>query len=231
MINVNTTPGAHTHAPGTTTEISKGLLACGIASAALFVGASLVQALFRQGFDLTRHPISLLILGDLGWVQIANFVLSGLLAIAAADGMWRVLHPDRGGTWGPLLIGLYGVGLIAAGVFAPDPAFGFPPGTPEGVAAVMSRHSMLHGVAFFVSLPSLIAACFVFARRFFALRRRGWAGYCIATGAAAPIFIVLSSMNTAGPGAPLFIMAIVNSVWLALVSMRLLAEQNTKGSR
>jgi hypothetical membrane protein len=106
--------------------VTRGLLVCGVASGPLFVGVSLIQALTRPGFDLTRHPISLLSLGDLGWIQIANFVLSGLLAIAYAVGMRRVLHQGRGGTWGPLLIGAYGAGLIAAGIFPPDPGFGFP---------------------------------------------------------------------------------------------------------
>jgi hypothetical protein len=100
--------------------------------------------------------------------------------------MWRVLHPGRGETWGPLLIGAYGVGLIAAGIFTPDPAFGIPPGAPEGVATVMSWYSQLLGISFFVSLTSLIAACFVFARRFPSLQHRAWAAYSVVTGVAAP---------------------------------------------
>jgi hypothetical protein len=95
----------------------------------------------------------------------------------------------------------------------------------------MSWHSQLHGIAFFVSLPSLIAACFVIARRFAVLRHPVWAAYCIATGAAAPAFIVLSSVNAAAPGAPLFVMATVNSTWLAVVAVQLLAERNLEGSR
>src|SRR2546425_5309506 len=38
------------------------------------------------------------------------------------------LHPGRAGTWGPILIGAYGLGLILVGVFRTDPANGFPPG-------------------------------------------------------------------------------------------------------
>jgi Protein of unknown function (DUF998) len=84
------------------------LLACGAVAGPLYVGVALLQVLTRDGFDLRRHPLSLLSLGDLGWVQIANFVVSGLLAIAFAVGSRRVLHPGRAGTWGPLLLGLYG---------------------------------------------------------------------------------------------------------------------------
>ena len=52
------------------------LLGCGIIAGPLFVVASLAQAFTRTGFDLGRHPISLLSLGSLGWVHVANFVVS-----------------------------------------------------------------------------------------------------------------------------------------------------------
>ncbi len=74
------------------------LLACGIVAGPLFLTAGLTQAFIRDGFDLSRHPLSLLSLGDLGWVQIANFVVTGALFIACAVGMRRVLRPGRGGT-------------------------------------------------------------------------------------------------------------------------------------
>jgi hypothetical protein len=120
----------------------------------------------RQGFDLARQPISLLLLGDLGWVQLINFEASGLLAIAFAVGVRRLLHPGRAGTWGPVFIGAYGVGLVIAGIFGPDPSMGFPPGAPEGIPTSMSTHSAIHGAAFLVSLVGLVGSCIVFARRF-----------------------------------------------------------------
>jgi hypothetical protein len=44
----------------------------------LFVIVVAVQILTREGFDLSRHPISLLSVGDLGWIQMANFVIAGI---------------------------------------------------------------------------------------------------------------------------------------------------------
>jgi hypothetical protein len=41
------------------------LLACGIAAGPLFLTVGLTQAFIRDGFDLSRHPLSLLSLG--GW--------------------------------------------------------------------------------------------------------------------------------------------------------------------
>src|SRR5215216_6329216 len=104
------------------------LLGCGLVAGPLFIAASLTQAYTRKGFDLGRHPISLLSLGAPGWVQITNFVVCGILYVLGAAGLRQALRQSRGGTWGPLLIGATGVGLIIAGVFTADPGAGFPPG-------------------------------------------------------------------------------------------------------
>jgi hypothetical protein len=174
----------------TTTKTTRALLAGGVAAGPLFIVVGLLQMLSRDGFDPIRHPLSLLSLGELGWIQIANFVVAGLLIanfvvagllfVASAVGMRRVLHPGRGGTWGPLLIGVYGAGLIMGGVFVADPALGFPPGTPEGIPDQFSWHGAVHAVAPVLASLALVAACVVFARRFAALRRRGWAAACLA---------------------------------------------------
>jgi Protein of unknown function (DUF998) len=49
------------------------LLACRLMAGPLFVGVAVGQVLLRDGFDLTRHPLSLLSLGELGWIQVTNF--------------------------------------------------------------------------------------------------------------------------------------------------------------
>ena len=80
-----------------------------------------------------------------------------------------------------MLIGVYGIGLIGAGFFTADPAFGFPPGTPANAHAI-SWHGLLHIVTAGIGFLALIAACFVLARRFASRRQRGWAAYSLATG-------------------------------------------------
>src|SRR2546421_58410 len=113
------------------TRVTKSLLGYGVIAGPLYVVASLTQALTRNGFDLTRHQWSLLSNGGLGWVQITNFVVTGLMVIAGAAGLRRALGSGRGATWAPRLVGVYGAGLVCAGVFRADPALGFPPGTPD----------------------------------------------------------------------------------------------------
>jgi hypothetical protein len=150
------------------------LLACGIGAGPLFLAVWAIQAFTREGFDPTYHPISLLSLGDLGWIQIANFVVTGVLLVAGAVGLRRVLRPGRGGTWGPILIGLNGIGLIMAGVFVTDAGAGFPPGAPAGAPERISWHGALHEVGFILATLSWLAFCMVLLRRFVAMKQRSW---------------------------------------------------------
>jgi len=213
-------------APAETTSgrtVTRALLACGAVAGPLFIVVSLIQVLTRPGFDLRRHAISLLTLGDLGWIQRSNFALSGLLALACAVGIRRALQGGRAGTCGPLLFSGYGVGLLVAGLFTPDPALGFPPGAPAGMATVMSWHAVLHTVAFFVAFISLVASIFVFVRRFAGLGRRGWAAYCAATGVA-PFPLIALSLAAGGSGVILFVMGVITSAWVAALPAKLLTE-------
>jgi len=198
------------------------LLTCGIIAGAVFVAVAGAQMLLRPGFDLSRHAISLLSLGDLGWIQIANFVVTGVLAIACAIGIRRVLYGQRAGTWGPILVAAYGVGLVSAGLFSADPSAGFPAGAPEGLPEHFSRHAILHGVAAMLAFLSLTVACLVFARRFATLGRRGWAAYSVATGVVAVLLAAWPS--TAGAGIRLALAALLTWAWLGLLAARLQAD-------
>jgi len=163
-------------------RLDRSLLAAGALAGPVYIGLGLAQALLRPGFDITRHDLSLLANGDLGWIQIGNFLISGLLVIAGAVGLRRALHTGRGRTWGPLLLAGYGLGLIGAGMFSADPAFGFPPGTPADANSI-SWHGLLHILTAAVGFVALIGSCGVFARRFAAQHDRAWAAYSSMTGA------------------------------------------------
>jgi hypothetical protein len=121
---------AATVSTGNTSSATGILLACGVAAGPIYVVVGLVEAFTREGFDLTHHSLSLLASGDLGWIHSAMLVATGLLAIAGAIGLRQALAHGRGGTSGPILVGVYGAGLVAAGLLTADPAQGFPPGTP-----------------------------------------------------------------------------------------------------
>lgn len=212
------------------TRVTKSLLGYGVLAGAVYVVVGAAQAATRSGFDPARHDISLLANGGLGWIQITNFVVSGLMVLAAAIGMRRAMSGERGGTWGPLLVGGYGIGLIAAGAFTADPAFGFPPGAPEQPTTI-SWHGMGHLLAGAIGFFALIAACGVFARRFATRGRLGWAIYSAATGVlflAGFLGIASGSGNVAITVA--FTVAVVLAwSWLAAVSVHLYRHAAAKG--
>jgi hypothetical membrane protein len=207
---------------GTTAEATRALLACGVVAGPLFLGVAILEALTRPGFDPGRHPISLLSLGDFGWIQIANFIASGLLSLAFAVGMRRVLRGDQGGTWGPVLIGAFGVGLLVAGVFVPDPAWSFPPGAPAGIPSQLSWHSTLHGVGFTLAFGAVCLACLVFARRWMSLGQRALAVYAAVT---ALVAVALSGWpGTDGAAVRYFAAAVIVWTWTVVLALRLRSE-------
>jgi hypothetical protein len=164
-----------------TQSLTRVLLLCGAIAGPLFILTVLIQDYTRPGFDPRLQPLSLLSLGQWGWVQILNFVLAGVLNLLYAGGLWRRLHPGPAGTWGPLLIGAYGLGLIAVGVFTTDPALGYPPGV--AAPAHPSWHGLVHALGGLFIFVVLAAALAVFARLFLACSERGWAFYCLASAA------------------------------------------------
>ena len=209
--------------PPATTALTKALLLCGVLAGPLYIVVGLAQMLTREGFDARRHALSLLSNGDLGWIQISNFLLVGVLTIAGAVGVRRALHPGRAGTWGPILLALYGIGLIGAGIFRADPALGFPPGTPAESTG-MSTHGLMHFVCGGIGFYSLIAACFVFARRFTAQGRRGWVVYSSFSGV---LFFVSFAAIASGSASPVVILGFYVAVawiwiWHAALNVMLL---------
>jgi hypothetical protein len=56
---------------------TRGLLSCGVAAGPVFVTAFVIQGAIREGYRPSRHPVSSLALGPGGWVQTANFAVTG----------------------------------------------------------------------------------------------------------------------------------------------------------
>jgi len=165
-------------------RVSRWLLWCGVAGPILFVVAITVEGAIRPNYDSARMFASLLSLGDQGWQQIANFLISGLLIVLFAFGLRPLDQNGPASRWGPIMIGALGLGLIGAGVFVTDPASGYPPGAPLGIGTDKppSWHGGLHLLASIVVFGGLPTACFVFARRFQSSGHRLWAIYSRASG-------------------------------------------------
>lgn len=212
------------------TDATMALLACGVIAGPIYVVVGLIQILIRPGFDVRRHALSLMSNGDLGWIQIANFVLTGVLVVAGVAGIRRAIYPGRASTWGPILLGLYGAGLILAGVFVADPALGFPPGTPEDARAISGR-GVMHFIAGAIGFFGLIAACFVFTRRFVALHQGGWALYSFTTGVLfiAGFFGIASGSANAWIVLSFYGAVVLAWAWISALSLKLVYERPNKG--
>jgi uncharacterized protein DUF998 len=202
-------------------RITRSLLGYGVLAGPVYVVTALAQGLLRPGFDLMHDDVSLLSNGSLGWIQIANFIVTGAFVIAAAAGMARALGSRS--SWGPRLLGAYGVALVAAGIFVADPMNGFPAGTPAGRPEALSLHGILHIVVAAVGFLCLVAACFVQARRFARERRGRWTAFSMITGV---VFLLAFAGVASGSTSAIVVLGfwgavIVSFAWIAAVSIDL----------
>jgi hypothetical protein len=201
------------HGPARSTRT---LLIAGALVGPLFAVLAAGQVLLRDGFDLRRHPLSQLAIGGPGFVQVANFVIAGIGVLCLAVAVRRTITDGVGRRWLAPLIAVFGIGLVASGVFVMDPENGFPIGTPEGPASAMSWHGIAHLVAATVAFSGLAAACIVLAVRM-GRRRAGWAAVlnaCAALVFLAPVNPAWASIQVAVNGLVAFIWTTAVALWL-----------------
>jgi hypothetical protein len=214
-----------TDCPPLPVRVTKSLLGYGVIAGPVYVLAVAGQMAARDGFDPARHAASQLANGDLGWIQIATFLVTGAMTIAAAVGVRRAIGPGRLSVWASGLLGAYGAGLVAAGVLRADPSDGFPPGTPPGMGAV-SWHGLAHFAVAGIGFACLVAACFVLGAWFARNGLAYWTWFSRVTGVVfAGSFMALSS----GSGGATTILAFTAAVvlvwaWLTAVSVKLYAS-------
>lgn len=158
------------------------LLLGGVVGPIAFVGLALAQGAVRPGYDPNRQFVSLLSLGEGGWLQIANFVVCGLLLAAFAIGLHRAWSAGPGSRWVPRLVFVVGIALIVSGMFVTDPAQGYPAGAPAGLPTSVSWHAGLHYLGALVVFVGLPASMVIAARRE-PVATRGWSAYSLAAGA------------------------------------------------
>lgn len=204
------------------------LLWCGLIAGPLFVGTFLIAGAVRTGgYDPMRHPVSSLQLGATGWVQTANFLVAAALSLACAVGLWRSKpHASRAAA---VLIGIWGIGLIGAGVFRTDPVSGYPVGTPGAVEYTTT--GMLHdgfSIPGFLAIAIAMLVCTVwFAKR----RSPALAAYSVLSAVVFLAAIELANLAFAQSAdlvelGGLFqrIGVIVGWAWIAVVARRALTQ-------
>jgi Protein of unknown function (DUF998) len=190
-------------------------------AAVVFVSVLLIEGALRPGYNPTYHTGSELELGERGWVQRANFLLMGAGAFALAVGVNRTLNESLGA----VLLAVFALGMIVAGIFVPDPVRGYPPdSTPESPAAMTWQarvHAIVGGpVAFF----ALFGACLAIATHL----EGAWGVYTVltaVTGLALTIGTALAfQRDAANTGLIQRGLILVYWTWIVLVSVHLIID-------
>lgn len=161
--------------------VSRTLLRAGLGAGPLFIAVFAIDGATRAGYRPARHPVSSLALGSRGWLQTANFAVTGALYLGSAAGLARTQDPAMSTRAGPALIGAAAAGIVAAAAFTTDPVGGYPPGTPD----TPTEHTNAGTLHDLVSIPTFLGlpmAAAVYSWRFARSGQPGWSAYCASTG-------------------------------------------------
>lgn len=195
------------------------LLAAGAIGPLLFVALFLIEGATRPGYRAWRNFVSQLATGDGGLMQIANFIVCGLLVIVGSIGLARARSPRAVS----MTVAVFGAGLVLAGIFVADPGLGYPPGVP--VEPEPTTHDLIHegvSLVLFILLGLLPIGTGLFLSR----GSRIWAAYSVLSGVTALAFFAASAYgaNQADPTIPLGtlqrISIIAGFAWLSLFFLR-----------
>lgn len=201
--------------------VTRSLLGWGVVAGPFYVVVGVTLALTRPGFHLSKHALSLLMLGEWGWMQRLNLILTALMVLAAAWGFLRAIRSGRGLAIA-VLVGAYGICLILSAVFPPDPVPGFPPGSAGGTA---SLSGILHLVFGALGFAALAGAAFAYAGWCRTIGERSRAAWATVLGAIVLIgFFGGAAFATIPLGVLLLWMSVLAGLlWLALASMHVYA--------
>jgi Protein of unknown function (DUF998) len=212
------------HQVSTSPQLRMALIAGAIAGP-VYAGVGTLEAVLREGFDISIHSLSLLANGPGGWIHSTMMVVSGLLTVIGALGVGTV-QLRAGGRSYAMIIGLavYGVGIATAGLLRADPAEGFPIGTPPGPPVVITASGVGHLVAGSIGFLGLIVACLGCARRSARAGDRVWA---VCSAVIGVYYLVAFAGIASGAGNPVINIAFTAAValgwgWLTALCLRAL---------
>lgn len=197
--------------------IARSLVVYGIIAGPFYLALGILLGATREGFNFARHPLSLLMLGDDGTWQRANFYLTGLMVVAAAIGIIRAMRLSGFGKragW-PLLV--YGICLLLSGTFEPDGVDDFPPGEEStGASLFGTLHLAFGGIGFI----ALAVAAWLMAK-WFSERGLGdlarFSRYCVYAIIAGFVLGAALAMFPIGVAA-LWVAVLAGWIWLFVVS-------------
>jgi uncharacterized protein DUF998 len=169
----------------------------GMVGPTLFAAIFTIEGWLRPGYQARGMFVSELALGPRGWIQVANFIVFGVLFLLFTRGVAAEFHDGKASRVGPVLLTIIGISFLASGPFVMDPVT-----TPPDQ---MSWHGKLHMNLFGALVFSLSpVSCFVFIRRFREDPKwRSLQWWTLAAGTiTAAVLIVMAVGPTQPPAAP-----------------------------
>jgi hypothetical protein len=131
----------------------------GIIAPVLFVGVFLLEGWLRPSYDGMTQYVSELSLGPRGWIQIANFMITGLLLLLFAFSVRAEFKEGKASRFGWILLAISALALLFSGPLVMDTA-----STPRDQWTLHGiLHQLIGALGFFTLAPVI---CFVFWRRF-----------------------------------------------------------------
>jgi hypothetical protein len=199
-------------------ELTRTLLGWGVVAGPFYLLVGIIQGVVRDGFSFSKHALSHLMLGDGGWLQSANLILSGFMVIAAAIGFYRVISANERSRVARTLIITYGAALIGSGLFPPGPADGFP---DPGSTAEMTTTGVVHLAFGAIGFLALSGATFVVARWFVSEGKSSLAVRSRAAGVVVLVGFMAGAALSAGTAGVLliWISVVAGWSWLAMTSI------------
>jgi hypothetical membrane protein len=173
---------------------TKWLLTCGQLGCILFIVMFLIQGQLRDAYTPLKFPISSLSIGHWGWIQVANFLISGSLIFLFAIGFRRATPLLKNSLWTSRLISAVGFGLFGAGLFSSDPVYGYPMAEPIRIAqfTITGHLHDFFSIFVFVCLPIV---CFKMRYRFKEFNNKKWATYTLISVIAMLITFILAGVG------------------------------------
>lgn len=163
------------------------MLGAGLAAAILFIVVTLVEICLRPGFSIEQHTISMLSLGDRGWLMVATFVICGILTLVFAVAVWQL----SGARLAAGLLMVFGACCVLAGFFPTRGAQGFPLGTARNRLPDMDFSANLHLIIVSIGFGALILACLVLSTHYWRQREASLASGLLALGLIMPAIIIM----------------------------------------
>jgi hypothetical protein len=145
------------HQPGQTTASGARI---GLAAAGFFVATVLVMHVVQRDLNPLDYFLSQYANGRGGWLMALALIVFGLGVLGIAAGLYRTFEPGSRGKIGIILFGLFGAGLVVAGIFPID--------VRDGGDVMYTLTGQIHGFAVTIGVIGFAVGTFllrgVFAR-------------------------------------------------------------------